>query len=821
MKRFVIILIISVLALSLSCDRDNKIRPIAQKGVIDLRNWNFKHDGNIKLKGEWEFYWKKLLSPADFAQNKYEKQYFKVPNYWNYKILNKNHLDGIGYATYRLTILHDKADTLGICLGEQLTAYKFWCDTNQIASSGQVATNKEEAKPSMIHKLKMIHLSADSTQIIFQISNFNHSKGGFYSVPNIGKMGSLYAKKSSNFAVMMFLLGGILLIAMYHLGVYILRKEDTAPFLLFLFAVSLSIITAFSSSHYISSLFSELSWELSYRIQYAVTYLSAAILAGFVRKIYYKDISKKNTYLYIGAIMVASTTIFMPAEIFTCTLISGTLIIVSAGFYIFVLLKQVIHKRHGSRIFVVSFLIYILSVSNDVILVNTFFVWDIELIPLGTLIFILGQSLVYARVAVQTLNEKKVLSNKLRKKNLLISTINKDLKRKTLNLKKSEAKMRCLIQMLPEAIFEFDKNGDITLANDEFYRQLFYMPQNSLNVDDLISKSDDDGISFMDFILKSAQYNENIRELRINMLRGDDSKFPATISISHAAENPDKQSFRGIFVDISQRITDEEIIDNAFKEIQSKNQNILESLKYAHTIQNAVMPTQEAMTEIFKDYFIINKPHSIVSGDFYYVNKKEDKIIFALSDCTGHGVPGGFMTMLGVTLLNELYGGNKIPEPNDTLERMRTSIINGLHQNNDYFSNKDGMDIVLCTIDIKSLEMKFASAKQTFYLVRNDELFIYKGDKSPVGIHVDMKSFTLNKLQLKKGDILYFFSDGIVDNFGGKNDKRLYPKGLRKIIKKYYKEPVEKQGILIEKELNEWLGNSSQIDDMLMIGFKV
>ncbi len=670
MNRFIgFIIIVSVFLLG--CGNEKVDEPVARKGVIDLRGWNFKNDGNVKLEGEWEFYWKQLIKPEDLDKHSAEKQYFNVPYYWNFKSVGNNNLTGTGYATYRLTILHDKTDEdLALFLGEQMTAYRFWCDTTEVFSCGKVADNAIEAKPSLMPIVRAIRLSENTTQFVFQISNFHHSQGGLYTAPVIGDHHNIHDRENKRFAFNMFLIGGILLMAFYHFGVAFFRRGDIAPLLLALFAITLSIVTAFTGYNFGSTILPHMSWAAHYRIEYVTIYIAAALLAGFIQKIYSKDISERQTLLYIGLTLFSLLTVFLPTRLFTCMFISGVLIIGSTVFYIFILVKQVTNKRHGSGIFLFSFFIYLLSVTNDVILVKTLFIWDIELIPLGTLLFILGQSLVYARIAVKTLTQNKILSKRLKENNIEISNINKDLEEQTLNLQVSEAKMRNLFRLLPEAVFEFDNKGNITFANDEFYRQLFFMPQNSLNIEDLVAKSDDNDISFIEFITSTIEHTQNIRELRVNLVRSDESTFPASVSIARVMEKADKESFRGIFLDISQRVTDEDIIDKAFNEIRQKNQSILDSLKYASTIQNAVMPTQDFMDESFKEYFIINKPHSIVSGDFYYVNKKDKKVIFALSDCTGHGVPGGFMTMLGITLLNEMYGGEGIPKPNKTLDKM-------------------------------------------------------------------------------------------------------------------------------------------------------
>ncbi len=215
MNRFIINLIIIIVAFSLGCNNEKSEQPIAQKGVIDLRNWDFKNDGNIKLNGEWEFYWKQLIQPENFDKHIANKHYLDVPHYWNFNSFGEENLTGSGYATYRLIVLHDTIRDLDVYLGEQMTAYKFWCDTTEIFTCGKVAENKQDALPFIMPVIKTIHLSKDTTQLVFQISNFVHSRGGFYSVPLIGEQSAINVRENKRFAFDLLLIGGILLMAFY------------------------------------------------------------------------------------------------------------------------------------------------------------------------------------------------------------------------------------------------------------------------------------------------------------------------------------------------------------------------------------------------------------------------------------------------------------------------------------------------------------------------------------------------------------------------------------------------------------------------------
>jgi len=405
-----------------------------------------------------------------------------------------------------------------------------------------------------------------------------------------------------------------------------------------------------------------------------------------------------------------------------------------------------------------------------------------------------------------------------------IQSIIESLEEQKSRLVESEEKFRSLVELLPEAIFEMDLNGKLIYANDEFYRKLGYNPediQNGLSSNEIIVLTQNTiDQSFTEEI--STQFTDKhvLKELEYQLLRKDKTSFPVLLSLS-SVTNSERIAFRCVFVDITQRVENERKMQEALKDIRKKNKDITDSIEYALHIQNAVLPSGDFIASLFDDFFIINKPHTIVSGDFYYFSKKEGKIVLAISDCTGHGVPGGFMTMLGITQLNEIYNHDQFCAPNKALDIMRNQVIESLNQNISELGSKDGMDMLLGILDTETLKFEFSSANQTLLLLRNGHLEIFKGDKMPVGIYRRMNPFTSQEIQLQKGDTLYLFTDGIVDLFGGKNDRRIYLSGLLEMMPKVYHEKLAVQGKMIEDFLLDWQGENKQTDDMLMIGLQI
>lgn len=266
----------------------------------------------------------------------------------------------------------------------------------------------------------------------------------------------------------------------------------------------------------------------------------------------------------------------------------------------------------------------------------------------------------------------------------------------------------------------------------------------------------------------------------------------------------------------------------AEEEIARQKEKITDSIHYARKIQTAVLPPDEFLKKLLPEYFIMFRPKDIVSGDFYWASKKDDKILIAVADCTGHGVPGGFMSMLGMTFLNEISGKLSAEELNagNILTELRNSVKSSLRQTGKEGEAKDGMDIALCIIDRKTNVMQFAGANNPLIIVRkkddNTEIIDVKADDMPIGIFYHEKEFfTNNTLQLQKGDTCYIFSDGYADQFGGKIGRKFMLKRFKKMLIASSNKPLLVQKEYIEKKFDNWKGKNRQIDDVLVIGIRI
>jgi serine phosphatase RsbU (regulator of sigma subunit)/tetratricopeptide (TPR) repeat protein len=263
-------------------------------------------------------------------------------------------------------------------------------------------------------------------------------------------------------------------------------------------------------------------------------------------------------------------------------------------------------------------------------------------------------------------------------------------------------------------------------------------------------------------------------------------------------------------------------IEKINADLEVKNQSITDSIQYASRIQSAVLPPIDFLSEWGIENFILFRPKDIVSGDFYWGKLKDDRIIVAAADCTGHGVPGAFMSMLGHAFLDEIVNTTVVKDAAGILNLLREEIINTLKQRGLAGEARDGMDISLCIIDRKKGRMDYAGANNPLYLIREGKLTKFQADRMPIGIHVTAHSpFTNNIIEIKNGDQVYIFSDGFADQFGGPKGKKFMYKQLQDLLQRNHRSNMKQQKEILEDTFNKWRGDREQVDDVLVIGMKL
>jgi serine phosphatase RsbU (regulator of sigma subunit)/Tfp pilus assembly protein PilF len=261
----------------------------------------------------------------------------------------------------------------------------------------------------------------------------------------------------------------------------------------------------------------------------------------------------------------------------------------------------------------------------------------------------------------------------------------------------------------------------------------------------------------------------------------------------------------------------------AYQIIEEKNKDITASIHYAKRIQRAVLPSDVFLDKHLPDHFVFFKPKDIVSGDFYWATQAGDAVLVATADCTGHGVPGAFMSLIGSAFLSEIVVEKGITRPDLVLNALRENIIRALNPEGTSVEAKDGMDIVLCRYDMKRMVLEFAAANNPVWIVRGGTAVEeHAPDKFPVGKYAGKEApFTLRTVQLNKGDIVYTFTDGFADQFGGEKGKKFKYKPLQALLLANCNLPMDEQRDKLSSTLESWKGNLEQVDDVLLIGVRV
>ena len=259
------------------------------------------------------------------------------------------------------------------------------------------------------------------------------------------------------------------------------------------------------------------------------------------------------------------------------------------------------------------------------------------------------------------------------------------------------------------------------------------------------------------------------------------------------------------------------------KIIADKNKDITDSINYAKRIQEAILPHHSMGWLNHENSFVYFRPRDIVSGDFYWFNEKDNKLIVVAADCTGHGVPGAFMSMIGTTLLNKVVNDKGETQPSEILKLMDLNILDALKQKGDSSSNRDGMDMAICTIDREKQKLIYSGASRPLYLVRNSELIEFKSSIFSIGGYLEGKTKIFDEEQIDyiENDMIYLFSDGYADQFGGEKGKKFMSKNMRQLFAEIASLSLEEQKEKVNSTLQNWMNKNKQVDDILVIGIRL
>jgi len=876
-----LILLLFSITLILGCTNSNQENICVKDGIIDLSGYDFETSGIIKLNGYWKFYWNQLLTPDDLnSENNYNFQYFNFPGTWNNNTIEGKQISNIGYATYELKVIVNqkyKNQILGIKQKEQATSSRIYINDKKISETGKVATTKEESIPHTIGKLVFFYSDKDTIQIILNVSNYHHRQGGIWYGLELGTEKQIYTSSRNIKAIEIFTAGILLIMVVYYLGIFILRPKDKTSIIFSMFCLIILARLVTTDERILMDFFPNIPFQVYTKIEYLSFFYGFAIVIHFLNSFFpieFKKIIVKISYVI--ASVFAVFTLFTPPILYTYTITPFQFIFVLGIVYVNVsIILSLIRKRKYSALIFSGIMLMILTSANDIFytyrLINTFY-----LSQYGFLLMIFLQSYVLSKKFTQAFRDVEDLSENLEfkvnqrtleiaqknilleQKNQLIEIQKEEVELSYKNIKtigeigKNITTNLSISDILKSTYQHLNKIMDAPviafgILDSSFQKLIFYGIENGnfkvltgydaltdknqlsvwcFNNQQIIFINNLDN-EFKNYISEKPTHISDKKSLIYCPVTFKDKKI-GIFTIQSYKENIYTDYHKTIINNIAvyaaialENANSFILLENQKIELEKSNNQIHSSLVYASRIQNAILPTQDIKNHLHFKNFIMYKPKDLVSGDFYWFKNFGRYSVIAAADCTGHGVPGAIMSMLGISVLNEIVNRRNLNMPGQILDEMRNLIKTSLKQTGEKGQSQDGMDIAFCSINMETRIMHFAGANNPLWIFRDSQLIELKADRQPVGIFFSENSFTNHTVELKKGDIIYIFSDGFQSQFGGAEFTKYKSVNFRNFVQKIVSETIETQKQMLENEFEKWKGNNKQTDDVLIIGIKV
>ncbi|MBW7474111.1 histidine kinase [Paenibacillus oenotherae] len=395
------------------------MKPAAAEGELDLRDWSFQHDGALTLSGEWAFYSHQLLGARDSFEH-VKKRYAIVPRSWNSYPDSYGVKNGQGYATYRLSVrIEPTSRILALRMPNISSAYKLWINGNLLASVGKVGTSRETVSAEQFPRIISFDGRTDRLDIIIQVANFQHRKGGIWVDIKLGDSNELVGSQMRTTAQEMIILGSLFIIGIYHIGLYAFRRREQFTVYFGLLCLLVAARIGVTGEGYLMQTFSFISWEAGLKIEYISFAFSAVTGFLYVYTLFPPDMSKlaKRLTLTFG-LLLSIFVLAVPAIVFTRLLVIYQLFVLAAGVYaLIVLIKAVVRKRDGAPFVLAGLLVFVLTVLNDILFYNEWGFYNQQLVPLGLFFFILMQSFIISTRFSSALFRVEQVSKELRELN--------------------------------------------------------------------------------------------------------------------------------------------------------------------------------------------------------------------------------------------------------------------------------------------------------------------------------------------------------------------------------------------------------------------
>ncbi len=416
----VALVVVTILLVQLISDvSQRKLAPQSLFGVMDLRSWDFAKDGSVSLKGKWEFTWKELLRPDQFSNPMKERQYVQVPTSWNQMILNDWPLSGTGYATYRIQILKDKeARMLGIWLPSIYTSYKVWMNGQPFVSEGKVGDEPAKAVPSMKQRLAMMVSDEEVLDIVIQVSNYSYVKGGMWQAPEIGSTEQMIRKSKMETVRDAVLFGCLFIVGLYHLGMFLERRQDVFTFHFGLLCIAISLRMLAVGDMLLYNWFPWIPWNSVIRLDYCLTICAVICGVSYVKTLFINE-SHRMLYRFvlIMGLVLIGLTLSLSTIVFTSWLLFYQIyIVIGMLFMLSVTIKAVLRQHLGATIALIGFTVFCVLIINDLLYYQELAPIR-DLSPIGLVICVFMQSLMISMRYSNAMEEVESVSCELRELN--------------------------------------------------------------------------------------------------------------------------------------------------------------------------------------------------------------------------------------------------------------------------------------------------------------------------------------------------------------------------------------------------------------------
>ena len=558
-ENLALVLILSFLVLFIACRHETtrRIAPQAVKGVLDLSDWDFKKDGPVDLSGEYEFYWNQHLTPSDFSKAPLPEitGFIKVPGYWKDETFNEKKFPGQGYVTYRLNIqLNEQSKSLALRLLEISTAYNIFVNGQKVGALGVPGNSLETTFARQFPQVINFEIKTNRMELIFQVSNFHHRRGGLWEIIQLGREKDLLKAQQKRLSFDLFLCGSILIMALYHLGLFSVRKKDRSSlyFSIFCFLIVLRLLT--TGGRYLILLLPDMSYELMIKLEYLSFYLAVPAFGMFIQSIFPKFSKRIRHFIMILGIAFSCIVIFTPARIFSYTLNVyeiATLVTIIYGLYvIFVSLPRM---RTEAFVFLLGFFIFLLAVLNDMLHVERIIQTGFY-VPFGLFAFILSQAFLLSYRFSTALTTVETQQKELRDTFESYKTEIIDRVQAEEALRESEEKYRTILHSIQEAYYEVDLAGNLTFFNDSLRRHLGYSKKELMGMNNQQFTSKDNIKRVYNTFNSVYKTGKPATAFDWEMIAKDGTTRFVELSVSLIRDSEGRPiGFRGVARDISER----------------------------------------------------------------------------------------------------------------------------------------------------------------------------------------------------------------------------------------------------------------------------